>query len=166
MKLSGVRVQDERARGKASAQELKLKIARYLFHYFMRCISAPSASRLRDSLGASGARGEPTAPRRAAQAPCGCHPAVDQPHGKGHDSSCDDVVKGVLCLRLWVQQNLVPALLFLQRLLANSQVEDMCPSRAVVRPVLNLTLQLICCNVQCSIRQVSSRGHVSISGCS
>ena len=112
----------------------------------MRCISAPSTSRLRDLLGASGAREEPTAPRRAAQAPCGCHPAVDQPHGKGHDPSCDDVIKGVLCLRLLGRRNLVPALLFLQGLLANSQVEDMCPSRAVDRPVSNLTLELIARN--------------------
>ena len=50
-----------------------------------------------------------------------------------------------------MRRNLVPALLFLQGLFANSQNEDMCPSRAVVRPVLNLTLQLICCNVQGSI---------------
>jgi hypothetical protein len=94
MKLSGVRVQDERARGKASAQELELKIARYLLQYFMRCILAQSAFRLRDLVGASGAGEEPTAPRRAAQAPRRCHPAVDQPHGEGHDPSRDDVVKG------------------------------------------------------------------------
>ena len=80
----------------------------------MRCISAPSASRLRDLLGASGAREEPTAPRRAAQAQRGCHPAVDQPQGKGHDPSRADVVKGVLYLRLSARRNLVPAVLFSQ----------------------------------------------------
>ena len=36
-------------------------------------------------------------------------------------------IKGVLYLRLSVRRNLVPAVLFLQGLLANSQVEDMCP---------------------------------------
>ena len=71
--------QEKRARGKASAQELKLKIARCLLRYFMHCISAPRPSRLRDLLDAYGARGEPTAPRRAAQAPDGRAPPRRRP---------------------------------------------------------------------------------------
>jgi len=67
MKLSGVRVQDERARGKASAQELKLKIARCLLQYFMRCILAQSAFRLGIWLALQGrerSRQLPAGPRR------------------------------------------------------------------------------------------------------
>ena len=44
--------------------------------------------------------------------------------------------RGVYCMGLFVGRNLVPALLVA---LMNSQVHDMCPSRAVVRPVLNPT---------------------------
>ena len=44
--------------------------------------------------------------------------------------------RGVYCMRLFVGRNLVPALLVA---FMNSQVHDMCPSRVIVRPVLNPT---------------------------
>ena len=73
------------------------------------------------------------------------------------------VVTGVLYLELCVGQNLVPALLNrvgpgissgqvsihcdVQGFITKGQVDDMCPSRAVARPVSDPTLKLMDRNV-------------------
>ena len=153
-------------RGKASAQELKPKIARCLFHYFMRCFSAPVQSRLRDSLSASGLRTgvgeELTAPRRAARARAGATPPSTNHTARATTLRVmmwsRSVVFEVVCatepcsglvvfhkdclrtvkLRTCVHQGGVvfeivgatePCSGRVIGLLANSQVEDMCPSR-------------------------------------
>ena len=92
-------------------------------------------------LALAGAREGPKAPSEpragAVQLPPRRQPShTDEPRLLVRCEESPSWCKGVYCVRLFVCRNLVTALLVA---LMNSQVHDMCPSRAVVRPVLNLT---------------------------
>ena len=92
-------------------------------------------------LALAGAREWPKAPsgprEGAVQLPPRRQPShTDEPRLLVRCEESPSWFKGVYCVRLFVCRNLVTALLVA---LMNSQVHDMCPSRVVVRPVLNPT---------------------------